>query len=137
MTRRQRKVKESELEKFNELLAELRAQQSPILVEGLRDREALRALDVKGEILIVNVGEGLAAFCEKLALKYDEVVLLVDWDLAGRKLCKILKAQLEANGVKLNLTFWEELRRLCGWKFRAVEDLVWYLRNKASMAEPH
>ena len=55
----------------------------PVIVEGKNDASALRSLGLKGEIITLNRGRSLYEFCEDMAGRYPEVMLLTDWDPAG------------------------------------------------------
>ncbi len=66
----------------------------PIIVEGEKDVEALRLLGMKGIIIPLHSGKELANFCDSLALKYKEIILLTDWDRKGWKLTKAIERNL-------------------------------------------
>ena len=68
----------------------------PIVVEGDKDVDALRKLGVTGEIIRYNKGMSLSNFCDSLAQKYRQIILLTDWDRKGGYLCFMLKKNLES-----------------------------------------
>jgi len=89
---------EKSLEELGKALQELRDDNKtvPILVEGEKDREALRKLDVTGKIIRFNVGMSISNFCDMIAQKYKSIILLTDWDRKGGYLCTMIKKNLES-----------------------------------------
>ena len=85
------------LEDLEKAISELRDENEmiPIIVEGDKDIEALRKLDLNGEIISVNTGTSLTDFCDKIASKYKEIIILTDWDRRGGYLCHTIKKNLE------------------------------------------
>lgn len=67
----------------------------PILVEGDRDVLALRKLGFRGEIIIINTGKSLSDFCDGLAKKYKNIIILTDWDRRGGFLGHTIRKNLE------------------------------------------
>jgi 5S rRNA maturation endonuclease (ribonuclease M5) len=93
-----------EYENILEELEELResAESAAVIVEGKRDKAALRALGVRGEIYTINDGRPLFEICEVIATKHRDAILLVDLDRAGRALASKLKRFLADMGVRVN-----------------------------------
>ena len=96
------------LEDLEKVLSELRDENEiiPIVVEGEKDIEALRKLDINGEIISVNTGTSLTDFCDKIASKYKEIIILTDWDRRGGYLCHTIRKNLEGR-VNCNLYYRE------------------------------
>ena len=96
------------LEDLEKALSELRDENEiiPIVVEGDKDIDALRKLDLNGEIISVNTGKSLTDFCDKIASKYKEIIILTDWDRRGGYLCHTIRKNLEGR-VNCNLHFRE------------------------------
>ena len=67
----------------------------PILVEGDKDIEALRKLEINGEILVINAGMSISNLCDKIAQDYKDIILLTDWDRKGGFLCHTIRKNLE------------------------------------------
>ena len=67
----------------------------PIIVEGKKDIEALRKLDISGSIISVNAGVTLIDFCDKIAQEHTDIIILTDWDRKGGYLCRTIKKNLE------------------------------------------
>lgn len=85
------------LEELEKILNELREENKivPIIVEGEKDIDALRKLDVNGEIISVNKGISLTDFCDQIARSYKDVIILTDWDRRGGYLCHTIRKNLE------------------------------------------
>lgn len=92
----------------------------PILVEGDKDVEALRKLDVKGTILSVNRGIALTDFCDRLSQEYKDIIILTDWDRKGGHLCRTIRKNLEGR-VNCNTRYRELFARYA--MIRTVEGL--------------
>ncbi len=92
------------IEKLKDLSSEI-----PVVVEGRRDKSALRRLGLKGEILKVQTSSSVFEFCESVAAKHSEVILFTDLDSAGRKIGKTVKKYLTDKGVKVNDTIAKKL----------------------------
>jgi 5S rRNA maturation endonuclease (ribonuclease M5) len=89
---------EKSLEDLEEALFELGEENKtvPIIVEGDKDIEALRKLDITGEIIRFNVGLSIPDFCDMISQKYKNIILLTDWDRKGGYLCSTIKKNLES-----------------------------------------
>ncbi len=89
---------EKSLEDLEEALFELREENktAPIIVEGDNDIEALRKLNITGEIIRFNVGLSIPDFCDMISQKYKNIILLTDWDKKGGYLCSTIKKNLES-----------------------------------------
>lgn len=89
---------ERSLEDLEEALFGLREENKtvPIIVEGDKDIEALRKLDITGEIIRFNVGLSIPDFCDMISQKYKNIILLTDWDRKGGYLCSTIKKNLES-----------------------------------------
>jgi len=90
-------------------LDQLRDSRKLILVEGEKDKDALRKLDVNNVVALSR--KPLFKFIEDISLKHKEVVILTDLDRAGKKLYNILKIGLQKHGVKVDNKFRETLFR--------------------------
>ena len=85
------------LDDLEKALSELRDENKniPIIVEGEKDINALRKLDLDGTIISVNAGISLTDFCDKIADNYKDIIILTDWDRRGGYLCHTIKKNLE------------------------------------------
>ncbi len=125
------KKKEEKILHVLEALAEASAKGKPIVVEGKKDVEALRASGVAGTVLTVKTGgkSFLDAVSEIEKMGVPEVILFLDFDRRGREGTKRLKQSLERVKIKPNVKFWRELAGLVGKEIQCVESLTAYMRT--------
>jgi 5S rRNA maturation endonuclease (ribonuclease M5) len=123
------KEKEEKILQVLEALAEESAKGKPIVVEGKKDVEALRALSVAGAVLTVKTGgkSFLDAVCEIEKMRVPEVILFLDFDRRGKQGTKRLKQSLERAKIKPNVKFWRALSALVGKEIQCIESLTAYL----------
>jgi len=122
------------LEKIQQTLESLNEESAtgtPIIVEGKKDVETLRALGVKGPVLTAKThGKSrldLVSEIEKIGTK--EVILLLDFDRRGREWTAFLRQTLEKGKTRPNVTFRKELLRFAGKELKDVEGLASYLQT--------
>jgi 5S rRNA maturation endonuclease (ribonuclease M5) len=135
------KEKEEKILQVLEALAEESAKGTPIVVEGKKDVDALRALGVAGTVLKVKTGgkSFLDAVCEIEKLGEPEVILFLDFDRRGKEGTKQLKKSLERAKIKPNIKFWRDLSALVRKEIQCIESLTAYLttlRLKIGSATP-
>ena len=100
----------------------------PIIVEGEKDTEALRKLDVTGEIIQINRGVSLIDFCDQIAQQYSKIIILTDWDRKGGYLCHTIMRNLEGR-VNCNTYYREVIAKNA--MIRTLEGLPsWMLTMK-------
>ncbi|MCJ7516471.1 MAG: Toprim subdomain protein, partial [Methanomassiliicoccales archaeon] len=89
------------LEELTSILDELRdrPEDAVILVEGQKDRGALIALGIGGEVWHVQGGGSMFSIAENLARQKKKAIILTDWDRKGGQLCHLIRESLKANGV--------------------------------------
>lgn len=126
---------EETLERIGELLDELReysAKGTPIVVEGVRDEEALRELDVKGPIFQISSSKRTALnFVECLA-RHRQVIVLTDFDRTGEELAKFCLKHLQRLGPKPIVDLREELRALLHKDIKEIQGLAKFLRAQTT-----
>lgn len=114
-----------------ERLAKEMAKGVPVIVEGRNDEEALRRLQLKGDIILAK-GFGksfLDVLKEAKERGKRDAVLLMDFDRRGREWTKRLMQHFERMGIKPNLVFWRELRGLVGRDVKDIEGLATYMET--------
>ena len=123
------KEKEEKILRVLEALAEESAKGKPIVVEGKKDVEALRALGVAGSVVTVKTGgkSFLDAVCEIETMDVPEIILFLDFDRRGKEGTKHLKQSLERAKIKPNVKFWRALSALVGKEIQCIESLTAYL----------
>ena len=78
-----------------------------IIVEGIKDKEALRVLGIKKVITLKN--KPLYKVIEEAAEKTKEAIILTDFDKEGKKIYSILKKGLQKHRIKVDMQFREFL----------------------------
>ena len=126
--------KEEKILQILECLTEESAKDTPIIVEGKKDIETLRMLDVKGTIIAAKTGGKtfLDTISEIEKTRKKEVILLLDFDRRGKELTKRLKQHLEKTEIKANLTFWLNLSSIVGKEVKDIEGLASYMETLKS-----
>jgi 2,5-diamino-6-(ribosylamino)-4(3H)-pyrimidinone 5'-phosphate reductase len=125
---------ERRLEKIQHLLDNLVAELSrgtPLIVEGQKDVETLKRLEVMGDIISAKTsGKGFLDVIREVEKRgKSEVILLMDFDKRGREWTKRLARNLESMKIKPNLVFWKELSSLVGRDVKDIEGLSTYLET--------
>jgi 5S rRNA maturation endonuclease (ribonuclease M5) len=104
-------VREKEEEK--ELLEEMIefSKENPIIVEGIKDKRALRNVGIRS----MHYNNGVEEFCEKIRNKYKEskrVLILTDYDRRGEILRKQIKEALSRYGMEENIMLRLKFKRI-------------------------
>ena len=125
------KEKEEKILQALERLAQESAKEIPIIVEGKKDVETLRALAIEGKIIEAKTGgkSMLDVISEVEECGAHEVILLLDFDRRGREWTKSLKQYLEKMQIKANVVFWKKLRAIVGREVKDIEGLVSYIET--------
>ncbi len=122
---------ERKLKLLTEILEKLAKEASrgvPIVVEGRKDREAIERLGIKGKV--VEVKSSRQVVVDVLdEVSGGEVILLVDFDRDGVELAKHIVSYLESEGVKVDSTYWREIKALVRRDVKDVEGLPSYLEG--------
>ncbi|AGB04950.1 small primase-like protein with Toprim domain [Aciduliprofundum sp. MAR08-339] len=119
-------ISQESMEKIESILEDMRVEnvQTPILVEGKRDREALRTLGMEGEIITVNMGKSLSDLADFIASRHFKVIILTDWDRKGSYLAGKLFTLLRDNDVICNMEYRRKLGFYVGAHISSVEELA-------------
>jgi len=115
-------MRDRKAKKFLEELSHIN-ESVPIIVEGSRDVQALRALGIQGEIVKLHSGRSIQQFCEEFSEHHEEVVILTDWDNRGNQLFHLVTRFMDANWEPYN-HFRQTLRDLAGGAFQQVERMT-------------
>ncbi len=119
------------LDLWDRLCAASRSPGTVVVVEGERDRRALRRLGLPGSILLVHRGDSLATTAHRIARANRRVIVLTDWDGEGGVLARRLKEFLEAEPLDLDLEFRRRLARILRGELVHVEGLHGWARRSA------
>ena len=109
------------MEELNELINQLKSEVSPIIVEGKKDKMALERLGVNNVHPLS--GKPLFHFVESFG-NSSRVILLLDYDKAGRKLQKQLLQGFQRIGVKVDLSYHRKLKKT---RLSHIEGLAKYM----------
>jgi len=112
-----------EVEKALEELRE-RSKKIPIIVEGERDKRSLRSLEVMGKVIVLNKGMAIPDFCDRVLSKYEEIIILTDWDKKGGKLCSLITKCLSGR-TRCNIEIRKRFAK--NTNVKNVEELVSWL----------
>lgn len=93
---------------------------TPVLVEGVRDEQALRRLGLEGQIIIYNSGRTVGAMADGLARAHKRLIVLFDWDRTGGHLVRRFTEHLAAQ-LDLDLSYRKEFAIVS--QVKSVEDL--------------
>jgi len=113
-----------EMRDLEEFIAELKRKGKLIIVEGKRDKEALKNLGIKN-VFVLN--GPLYKNIEHISNNFKEVIILTDLDPEGRKLFSRLNSRLQERGVKVDNSFREFLFKET--KLRQIEGILTYLQK--------
>ena len=124
------------LEHLLKVLEELEtlSEEMPIIVEGMRDIDALKSLGISNNVVSLSKGMSIFAFCERLAREWDAVLILTDWDRKGGRLARKLREALMANGAKPVETVRTQLAFLAKKDIKDIESLPTFVRRLRTLA---
>lgn len=129
---------DARIERISDLIAELSDYSSegiPILVEGMKDEQALRDLGVKGRIIRIRTqGKKTFELAEELA-SYKRVIVLTDFDQEGEEIAQEITCQLHMWGVQTIIR--RKARDAISWATRQIEGLgrIKGLREKLNIKQ--
>ena len=123
------RIDEETLGRIREILEDIRELdgESVIIVEGRKDKEALRELGVSGNIFVLNTGRSIVENSEDLVKHFSHACILTDWDRKGGELARALRNQLSSLGMEFSLDERREIASLCRSEIKDVESLSRYL----------
>mgnify|MGYP006300143637 CR=1 FL=1 len=101
----------------------------PIIVEGKKDVKALRSLGAEGKIIRIKRLKTVFHVIEDLRKKYDEVIILTDWDSSGSKLYHKVKKACRANSISNDERLRKELIKYVRSEIKDVESLPKFIQR--------
>ena len=116
---------EERLAEITEVLEELKelSEDHIILIEGLKDKKALSAVGIKGDIFMIQSEGGPIKAAEYVYEHGGEAVILTDWDRKGGTIAHELESQLSALGLVYDISIRTKLSILCKKYIKDVESL--------------
>jgi 5S rRNA maturation endonuclease (ribonuclease M5) len=116
---------------WRKLLGEENGGRTVVVVEGERDRRAVRRLGWAGPVVVVHRGRPISATASSLADPGGKVIVLTDWDAEGGHLARRLRDFLGAERVTLDLDYRRRLARALRGELTHVEGLFGWARRQA------
>lgn len=122
---------EERFERLNELIDEINtlAETHVILVEGLKDISALKAVGVDGDFHCVQSSGGPLRASEFVWRTGKSALILTDWDRRGDNLAQTMRSNLTSLGVRYDDHIRSEMAYLCRPYAKDVESLDSVYRN--------
>ena len=122
-------TQEERLEQIEKVLQELEdlSDTAPIIVEGLRDVNALKRLGITKNVHPLNKGKSIFGFCEDLSRRTKTAVILTDWDRRGGQLARMLRDGLAANGVHVNDKIRTQIAILSKKEVKDIESMPTFI----------
>jgi 2,5-diamino-6-(ribosylamino)-4(3H)-pyrimidinone 5'-phosphate reductase len=102
--------------------------QNPIIVEGKKDVESLRNLGIKGIISSLN-GRSINDLVDQFR-NFSKIIILTDYDSEGVKIKNKLVRNLQLEGIKTELSYYNILRKILKGGVLQVEGLFNFIKNK-------
>jgi 5S rRNA maturation endonuclease (ribonuclease M5) len=102
-----------------------------VVVEGERDRRALRRLGLRGPIILVHRGRTISETAQHLAASARHVIILTDWDTEGGHLAQRLKEFLGVGRFGADLEHRRRLARVLRGELAHVEGLYGWAHRTA------
>ncbi|MBW9220749.1 toprim domain-containing protein [Methanothermococcus sp. SCGC AD-155-M21] len=123
--------------KLMEILDELHYENScgiPIIVEGKRDIQSLRKLGIEGTIISISKTPIFKLVDELREENIKEIILLTDFDRAGRQYAKDIIVELESKKIKVNRSFRRGILKYSKGALKDIEGLYNYIiRRQGNM----
>ncbi|MEN4007476.1 MAG: toprim domain-containing protein [Methanobacteriaceae archaeon] len=113
-------------------------QGAPILVEGVKDEEALKKLGISGNIIKVS-GSGLKLFeiAEIAVESSSKVIILTDFDKKGNILAKKLSKDIQSLGSHPDLNIRKNIMKITGKYIKDIESLPKHLKQLELEINPY
>lgn len=123
---------EEAIEQIDGLLSEmskLASEGVPIIVEGMADEKALKALGISGCFRRISSGNSLLNFVESFS-NSKGIIILTDFDRTGDELAKFIAKHAKRLGVEPITEFRDRLKPLVRRNVKDVEGLAKFLQKE-------
>ena len=101
----------------------------PVIVEGKKDLKALRRLGLEGKIIKIKTNNTIFHIIENMRGKYEEVIILTDWDNTGSRLYHKIKRACKANGIDYNERIRKKLIKYLWGEIKDIESLPKFIKR--------
>lgn len=123
-----------DVEKLLDEIIDHSSQDAAVIVEGKKDRKALRTLGVKGPIhYISSSGTSALNFLENLP-NYERAIILTDFDSKGDELAEFCKKHLEKLGTEPISDLRKKLKSYLHKGISEIEGLEKFLHSERALA---
>jgi 5S rRNA maturation endonuclease (ribonuclease M5) len=99
-----------------------------ILVEGRRDRAALEALGIHGDIVLTSQSH-LFGLAENVSGRSRDIIILTDWDERGEEVARDAERYLRSNGARPDGEPRKKLGKLSRKEIMELENLHGYMER--------
>ncbi|MGC8568728.1 MAG: toprim domain-containing protein [Nitrososphaeria archaeon] len=107
---------------LHKLLSDLDDGQTIVVVEGRRDRQALKSLGYNGRVFeMCGKGKGTKNLVSELAV-YKKVIVMFDFDKRGERLTRTIVEKLTYGGLTIDLTTRRKIKEIA-YDVEHIEDL--------------
>jgi len=133
MNKSNRGVREDDCEIYLELVSvvqEMCDLVDAVVVEGVHDKEALKGMGITKDIVTFSSGFSFVDFIDYLRRRHKRIVILTDFDRAGKRFNKKLSAGLERAGIKVEWRYRKEIGRILGIRGLKCIESINSFRNK-------
>ena len=123
------------IEFFDKIWESLVELNSPVIIEGKRDTQALRDLNFEGIIIELNDGNSVLSTVEEIVRNFGRrstFVVLTDWDRTGENLAQQLKKYGESCDLIPNLRIRQNLSVLSSRDITCIEELPTFVNSLKS-----
>ena len=94
-----------------------------IIVEGINDKKALTALDIRSKMVMVQQEGGPIRIAERLYENKEKAMIMTDWDDKGNTIAKELERNLSSLCVPFDNSIRSRLKDICVKDIKDVESL--------------
>jgi 5S rRNA maturation endonuclease (ribonuclease M5) len=122
-------------ELWSRLQSDSRKPGAVVVVEGERDRRALRRLGLNGPIVLVHRGRTISETAQYLSATARHVIIMTDWDTEGGHLAQGLSKFLGTGRSGPDLEYRRRLARVLRGELVHVEGLYGWARRTAEKGE--
>ncbi len=110
-------------EELESVIQEMEDFVDAIIVEGIRDKEALEELGITKEIVLCSSRPD-TEFVDYLSSRHKKVTILTDYDRAGKEFNKKLSIRLERAGIKVVNQYRGRIGKILGLRgMRCIESV--------------
>jgi 5S rRNA maturation endonuclease (ribonuclease M5) len=129
---------EERLEQLEKVFEDLEedSERTPIIVEGVQDVAALKRLGIHKNVMALNRGMSRFSFAEMVSRRFDDAIVLTDWDRRGGQLARMLREALLANGVSVNDRYRTQIVILSKKEVKDIESLPRFVERLRNAGRP-